>query len=75
MEIQPNVAGQSPGIGTGRKFYTVPEFCESHRISKSFIYKLWKLGRGPRITRLGTRRLISEEAAAAWRDAMTETAA
>jgi hypothetical protein len=46
---------------------TVSEFCASHRISRSQLYKLWRQSRGPRCMEVGKRRLISVEAAAAWR--------
>jgi hypothetical protein len=47
--------------------YSISEFCESHRISESFYFKLKKQGRGPREMRVGDRVLISLEAAADWR--------
>jgi hypothetical protein len=53
---------------------SVKQFCASHRISRSFFYKLVGDGRGPRITRIGTRTLISAEAAAAWRGQMQSPA-
>lgn len=50
--------------------YTVSTFCEGHHISRSYLYRLWSEGRGPRRTKLGRRTLISGEAAAAWRRQM-----
>jgi predicted DNA-binding transcriptional regulator AlpA len=47
---------------------TVDEFCESHGISKPMVYKLWKQGIGPKFMSVGSRRLISSEAAAALRE-------
>ena len=51
--------------------YTVPEFCVSHRIGRSALYKLWQEGTGPRRFQVGTGRsskvLITAEAAADWR--------
>jgi hypothetical protein len=47
--------------------YTIREFCEAHRISQAFFYDLRNSGRGPREMILGTRRVISAEAAADWR--------
>lgn len=47
--------------------YTVARFCEQHHISRSYLYELWRDGRGPRRTKLGRRTLITGEAAAAWR--------
>jgi hypothetical protein len=64
--------------GTGRKpiqvteadyadAYSVGEFCARHRISPQLFYKLKPLGLMPATFRVGTRVLISREAAAAWR--------
>lgn len=50
--------------------YSVPGFCKSHGISRSFLYLLWRERRGPRAMRVGGRTLISAEAAADWRRAM-----
>jgi hypothetical protein len=47
--------------------FTVAEFCDCHRISRTKLYGLWKAGTGPRVMRIGTKVLISVEAAAAWR--------
>ena len=62
--------------GTGRKpiqvtaadhadAYSIDEFCARHRISPQLFYKL--RGQMPTTFRVGTRVLISREAAAAWR--------
>lgn len=50
--------------------YNVPEFCFTHRISRSHFYALLRNGLGPRLMRAGGRVLISHEAAAEWRRAM-----
>jgi hypothetical protein len=55
---------------TGRKASTIDEFCEEHRFSRAFFYKLKKQGKAPRVTALGSRRIITVEDAAAWRQAM-----
>jgi len=47
--------------------YSVDEFCRLHQISRAFLYKLWAQGIGPRNMRVGTKRLISREAAIEWR--------
>jgi hypothetical protein len=47
--------------------FTVAEFCEAHRISRSWLYAEWKAGRGPRFMRAGTKKIITMEAAADWR--------
>lgn len=50
--------------------YTIPGFCDDHHLSKAFLYKLIKDGKGPRLMKIGRRTLISAEAAAAWRAQM-----
>ena len=61
---------------TGRKLinagdhadaYSVEEFCGRHRISVQLFYKLKPQGLMPATFNVGTRVLISREAAAAWR--------
>jgi hypothetical protein len=47
--------------------YSIDEFCARHRISPQLFYKLKPQGLMPRTFNLGTRVLISREAAAAWR--------
>jgi hypothetical protein len=43
--------------------YTINEFCEAERISRSLLYKLWDQGAGPRFHRVGSRWLHQE-----WRE-------
>jgi hypothetical protein len=47
--------------------YSIDEFCKAHRISRAMYYKLDQQGLAPRVMRVGTRALISKEAAADWR--------
>jgi len=47
--------------------YTVIDFCNQHRISRSLFYKLLRNGKGPRIMKVGKRTLITSDAAEAWR--------
>ena len=47
--------------------YSVDEFCARHRISPQLFYKLKPQGLMPVTFNVGTRVLISREAAAAWR--------
>jgi hypothetical protein len=49
---------------------SVSEFCDGHRISRSLLYKLLGVGRGPATIKIGRRTLISAEAAAEWRARM-----
>lgn len=50
-----------------RDAFTIPEFCEAHRISQSTYYKLRNAGLGPREMRSLRKVTISVEAAALWR--------
>jgi hypothetical protein len=56
----------------GRAAYTIPEFCVAHRISRSALYELWKLGKGPRRIEEVGRVIITVEGAADWRREMEE---
>jgi len=47
--------------------YSIDEFCKAHRISRAMFYKLDHQGLSPRVMRVGTRSIISKEAAADWR--------
>ncbi len=49
--------------------YSIEEFCWRHRISPQLFYKLKPQGLMPVTFNVGTRVLISREAAAAWRRA------
>lgn len=55
---------------TGRKVSTIEQFCAEHGICRATFYNLAKVGQAPRTMKVGGKRLISEEAAAAWRAAM-----
>jgi predicted DNA-binding transcriptional regulator AlpA len=57
---------------------SVPAFLAEHGISRSLFYRLLHQGRGPRITKIAGRTLVSAQAAAEWRARMereTEQAA
>jgi hypothetical protein len=54
-----------PAIGP--VVYTVAEFCSAHKISRSKLYQLWRSGIGPRSVKIGSKNLITGEAACAWR--------
>jgi hypothetical protein len=47
--------------------YSIREFCRRHDISEAFFFKLQAKGLAPAVMNVGARRLISVEAAAAWR--------
>jgi hypothetical protein len=82
MAARPEVSGKTPqtsdnklrdliggGISAADVAYTIDSFCAAHHISKAFFHKLRGQGLGPRLTRIGSRVLITAEAAAAWRAA------
>ena len=54
--------------------YSVGEFCARRRISQQLFYKLKPQGLMPVTFNVGTRVLISREAAAAWRRARENAA-
>jgi hypothetical protein len=64
------VTGRKPiqvTAGDHADAYSVDEFCARHRISPQLFYKLKPQGLMPLTFNVGTRVLISREAAAAWR--------
>lgn len=66
---------ETPSTTAPRGAFTVAEFCKAHSFTKVLFYKLIKEGRGPRIMKVGSRTLISIEAAADWRRQMEDCAA
>jgi excisionase family DNA binding protein len=54
--------------------YTVEEFCEVERISRSMVYKLWSQGKGPRFYMVGSVRRISHEARIGWQRQLEDEA-
>jgi hypothetical protein len=52
---------------------SIGEFCHLHNISHAFFYLLQQRGEGPRVMKVGSRRLVSVEEAAAWRARRTVT--
>jgi excisionase family DNA binding protein len=47
--------------------FSIQEFCVRHGISRSAFYKAIDAGQAPRLMRVGSRVMISKEAAEAWR--------
>ena len=47
--------------------YTLKSFAERHQMSLSRLYELLEMGCGPLVTSNGRRRIITREAASAWR--------
>ena len=49
-----------------RRAFTLNGFCEAHGISRAMFYKLLKAGQAPRLAKVGSKILITNEAAAEW---------
>lgn len=73
--VRPEVTGPKPTHQTADDYdaLTVREFCARHRISVQLFYK--NRQQMPRTFNVGTRVLISKEAAAAWRRQREQAAA
>jgi hypothetical protein len=55
-------------LGSPTVVYSRQEFCDAHRISRSYYYKLRELGRGPVETHISENKVvITAEDAAKWR--------
>jgi hypothetical protein len=65
MSISSN--GGKITLENARAAFSISEFCDAHGISRGMFYKLARQGIGPRTMRVGTRTLVSVEAAAEWR--------
>jgi hypothetical protein len=57
-----------------RDAFSIDEFCARNCISRSGFYNLLAHGIGPRVMRVGSRTLISKEAASDWRAARERAA-
>ena len=76
---RPEITGQKPGAGNvdfiegneppplPRLAMSIEQFCKAHNISEEMFYKIGRQGKGPRLMRVGTRKLVSMESAAGWR--------
>jgi hypothetical protein len=84
------MSAESPARQTGRRIkasgvetvgaqdraaFTIAEFCQAHRISRSKLYQMWAAGIGPRFMKVGVKVLVSVEAAADWRRDREQAAA
>jgi hypothetical protein len=66
---RPRVRPLPDDADTSVDAFSITKFCERHGISESFFHKLRAKGLGPVTMKVGTRTLISVEAAVAWRRA------
>ncbi len=46
---------------------TVKDFCNAHGIGRTTVYKMWKLGKGPKFFQVGRTRRIPMDEAKNWR--------
>jgi hypothetical protein len=60
---RPEITGKAP---ITRVAFTIPEFCEAHRICRATYYELKKLNQHPDEVRVLGRILITKESAARW---------
>jgi hypothetical protein len=63
-QVPKEIAAQ---LGDEADAYSVDEFCTRHRISRAFLYLMWRDGEGPAYMQVRGKRLIPKEAAAEWR--------
>ena len=68
-EVKALVAKLADAITAETEAFSLTTFCRRHGISVAMFYKLANQGLGPTTFHLGTRVLVSKEAAAAWRRA------
>lgn len=54
---------------------SVDAFCERQGVCRATLYNLWKIGKGPRFMKAGSRRLITESAEADWEREMEAASA
>ncbi len=64
----------NPSPAAEQAAYSIEAFCRAHNISRPFLYQCWKRGEGPEVMHIGRRRLITVEAASAWRQKLTRRA-
>jgi hypothetical protein len=57
-----------------KQSFSIEEWCALNNVSRTAFYGLLKAGLAPKTMLVGRRRLISAEAAAAWRAAMEDRA-
>ena len=77
---RPEVSGKKPTLTAGDRgpplAMSIREFCAQHGgISEDLFFKMQREGWGPTVMKVGSRTLISHEAAADWRRAREQAAA
>jgi hypothetical protein len=72
--VRPGVTGRKPTTDQALAL-SIAGFCRAHGISESMYFKVRAQGLGPREMIVGTRKLISQEAASEWRAAREASSA
>jgi hypothetical protein len=67
MASRPEITGRKTRSTVALSAYSIEQFCRSHGISIDLYFKIKRQGLGPKTMKVGSRTLISVEAAAAWR--------
>jgi hypothetical protein len=62
-----HASGEAPTIRGPPLAMSIREFCAAHRISEDMFYKMRRENWGPTVMHVGSRTLISHEAAERWR--------
>jgi hypothetical protein len=66
-ERESSTRDERPPMAVPAAAYSIREFCAAHRLSESMYFKLRNQGLGPDEMSVGSRRIISFEAAERWR--------
>ena len=74
-KIRPRQAAAKAERGLEPLAFSIAEFAELHGFSIDSYFRLARAGLGPRTMKIGTRTLISTEAAEAWRREREEATA
>jgi len=74
-EPQSSASVKTPPIRGPPLAMSIREFCAAHRISEDMFYKMRREKWGPTVMHVGSRTLISHEAAAEWRRQREQAAA
>lgn len=74
MVIRPEATGKKFPSVDEPAVYSIPQFLRAHDLSYGKFYQMCKQGLGPRMMKYETRRVISVEEAARWREERAKAA-
>jgi hypothetical protein len=72
---EPKYKRKPPSVDPNALALSIRAFCVLHDLSEDMFFKMQRDGWGPRAMKVGSRTLISSEAAAEWRRSREEAAA